>query len=102
MLFLNVRDPELIQAVRELVTMVRVVGVKGDKIMAALDDLKAAVNNLAVAAQNEIKAIGDKLTSLGDSVNSADVEAAVAQINSVADSLVAETNALNAPPPSNG
>jgi len=66
--------------------------------MSAQDDLKAAIARLSASTSAELKAIADKLASLGDSVTSADVESAVAAINTAADTLDAETTTLTTPP----
>lgn len=68
-----------------------------NKIMAALEDLKASVARLAASTSAELKAIADKLAGFGDAVTAADVEATVADINKVSDSLDAEVAALNPP-----
>lgn len=67
--------------------------------MSAQDDLNAALARLAASTSAELKAISDKLSSLGDSVTAADVEAAVASINAVSDSLDKEAADLAPPPP---
>jgi hypothetical protein len=69
-----------------------------ETIMSAQDDLKAAIARLSASTSAELKAIADKLASLGDSVTSADVESAVAAINTAADTLDKETADLTTPP----
>jgi hypothetical protein len=64
------------------------------RIMSALTDLQGAVANLNTQTTAELQAIAAKLASFGDSVSGPDVENAVAQINSVAAELQAETTAL--------
>jgi ABC-type transporter Mla subunit MlaD len=67
-------------------------------LMSALEDLQAAVARLAASTSAEIKAVADKLASLGDGVSSADVESAVASLNTTADTLDAEAASLVPPP----
>jgi flagellar hook-associated protein FlgK len=65
--------------------------------MSALQDLQASVARANTSLAAELKAIADKLASFGDDVKASDVEAAVAQINTLSDQLDAETAQLQPP-----
>lgn len=67
-------------------------------IMAAIDDLKTAVTRLQASTSAEIKAAVAAILAAqqanNGSVSAIDAEAIVAQLNSVSDTLDAETKSL--------
>jgi len=73
------------------------------EIMAAIDDLNTAVQRLQTSTSDEIKsavaAILAAQQSNGGAVSAVDAEAIVAKLNSVSDTLDAETKNLNQVPP---
>ena len=66
--------------------------------MAAIDDLKSAVADLGTSISNELAAISAKLSN-PTGASDADVEAVVAQINTLKSQVDAETATLTGPAP---
>lgn len=69
--------------------------------MAAIDDLKAAVTTMSTAvadAATELKTLAQTLANSSGDVNSADVEAAAAQINTLAGNLEAAVQSAQPAP----
>ena len=69
--------------------------------MAAIDDLKTATGNLMTSVSNELAAISAKLSSIPATggASDADIEAVVAQLTTLKDTVDTETATLTAPPP---
>lgn len=78
---------------RQIYTEIQLVLKNQGKIMAAIDDLKTAVAALKVSVSNELAAVIAKLSA--PNANDADIQAAVADLNTLKANLDSETTTLS-------